>query len=150
MFSNFEVFPNKGLSDLTFGTDMVSFVAKYGEPEEVQNFDDDEELNTTVLHYWKEGISAFFFGLSGPILAGIEIDHPETTLFGEKILGLSEEELISFMKKHGYENFETDFEDADKRLSYDVGMMDFFFRDGKMIYMNFGVLIDEYGNIEAV
>ncbi len=54
------------------------------------------------------------------------------------------------MKQNGYENFETDFEDADKRLSYDVGMMDFFFRDDKLIYMNFGVLVDEDGNIETV
>ena len=150
MLSRFEIFPNKGLGDLAFGTDMVSFVDKYGEPEEVQNFDDDEELRTTVLHYWKEGISVFFVGLSGPILAGVEIDHQYASLFDKKILGISEKELISFMKQHGYENFETDFEDADKRLSYDVGMMDFFFRDDKLIYMNFGVLVDEEGNIETV
>lgn len=150
MLSNFEIFPNKGLGNLSFGTDMESFVANYGEPEEVQNFDDDEELSTTVLHYWKNGLSAFFVGLSGPILAGIEIDHTETSLFNKKILGITEEELVAFMKQHGYKNFETDFEDSDKRLSYDVGMMDFFFRNNKLIYMNFGVLVDEDGNIETV
>jgi hypothetical protein len=150
MLSNFEIIPNKGLDGLLFGTDIESFVNKYGEPEEVQNFDEDEELNTTVLHYWKEGFSAFFVGYSAPILAGIEIDHPETSLFGTKILGLSEEELVQFMKEHDYTNYETDQEDTDKRLSYDVGMMDFFFRDNKLIYMNFGVLVDEDGNIEAV
>jgi len=150
MLANFEIIPNKGLGGLLFGTDIESFVNKYGEPEEVQNFDEDEELNTTVLHYWKEGFSAFFVGFSSPILAGIEIDHPKTSLFGKKILGLNEEELVQFMKEHDYTNYETDQEDTDKRLSYDVGMMDFFFRDNKLIYMNFGVLVDEDGNIEAV
>lgn len=150
MRSNFEIFPNKGLGNLSFGTDMESFVATYGEPEEVQNFDDDEELSTTVLHYWKDGISAFFVGLSDPVLAGLEIDHPESSLFNKKIIGIEEEELVNYMKQHGYNNFETDFEESDKRLSYDVGMMDFFFRDNKLIYMNFGVLVDEDGNIEAV
>jgi len=150
MLSNLEIFPNKGLGNLNFGVNMESFVADFGEPEEVQNFDDDEELSTTVLHYWKEGLSAFFVGLSGPILAGLEIDHPDVRLFNKKILGITEEELIDFMKQNGYKNFEIDFEDSDKRLSYDVGMMDFFFRNNKLIYMNFGVLVDENGNIETV
>lgn len=150
MVSKFEVFPNKGYGEMLFGTDMVSFVSKYGEPEEVQNFDDDEELSTTVLHYWKEGFSCFFVGLSRPILAGVETDHPDTSLFGKKVLNLSEEDFVAFMKENGLENYEIDFEDADKRLSFDVGMLDFFFRDNKLIYMNFGVLVDEDGNIETV
>lgn len=150
MLKNFDIFPNKGLGELEFGMDMESFVAKFGEPEEVQNFDEDEELNTTVLHYWKEGISAFFVGFSAPILAGVEIDHPDLSFFDKKILGISEDELVTYMKEHGFENYETDFEDADKRLSYDVGMMDFFFRENKLIYMNFGVLVDENGVIETV
>lgn len=150
MLASFEIKPNKGLGDLKFGTDIESFVNKYGEPEEVQNFDEDEELNTTVLHYWKDGFSAFFVGFSAPVLAGIEIDHPDTTLFGSKVLGMSKDELIGFMKENGYTNYETDKEESDKRLSYDVGMMDFFFRDNKLIYMNFGVLVDEDGNIEPV
>ena len=147
---NFNIYPNKGLGELEFGIDMESFVSKYGEPEEVQSFDEDEELDTTILHYWKSGISAFFVGYSAPVLAGVEIGHPDTSLFNKKIIGLSEDELINLMKQHGYENFETDLEDTDKRLSYDVGMMDFFFRDKKLIYMNFGVLVDENGNIETV
>jgi len=60
MLTNFDIYPNKGLGELEFGTDIESFVSRYGEPEEVQNFDEDEELDTTVLHYWKNGISAFF------------------------------------------------------------------------------------------
>lgn len=150
MPSDFEINPNKGLGTLAFGTDIGSFVNRYGEPEEVQNFDDDEELNTTVLHYWKGGFSAFFVGQTKPILAGVETDHPDTRLFNKKILGISEAELVNLMKEHNFNNYETDFEDADKRLSYDVGMMDFFFRDDKLVYMNFGVLVDENGNIQTV
>lgn len=150
MFSNFTIHPNKGIGTVAFGTDMEEFVATYGEPEEVQNFDDDEELNTTVLHYWNKGVSAFFVGLSKPVLAGIETDHPDTTLLDKKIIGMTEEQLKELMKANGYENFEVDFEESDKRLSYDVGMMDFFFREGNLIYMNFGVLVDDQGNIEPV
>jgi hypothetical protein len=150
MLSSFEIIPNKGLGELHFGTDIETFVNKYGEPEEVQNIEEDEALNTTILHYWKDGFSAFFVGFSAPILAGIEIDHPDATLFDKKILGMTEEELIDLMKKHGFKNFETELEETDKRLSYDVGMMDFFFRENLLIYMNFGVLVDENGEIETV
>jgi hypothetical protein len=39
---------------------MDSFVEKYGEPEEVDTIDEDEELDTMILHYWKQGFSLFF------------------------------------------------------------------------------------------
>jgi len=150
MLSSFEIKPNKGLGELTFGTDIESFVNKYGEPEEVQNIEDDEALNTTILHYWEYGFSAFFVGSSAPLLAGIEVDHPDATLFGKEIMGMTEDELIGFMKENGYTNFEKEQEETDKRLSFDVGMMDFFFRQNLLVYMNFGVLVDEDGNIEEI
>ena len=147
---NFEIKPNEGCGEIVFETEMEPFVKQMGEPEEVENFDDDEELNTTLLHYWKMGVSIFFVGLSKQILAGIELDNPDAVLFGEKIIGKSEEEIISLMKQNGNVEFETETEMGDKRLSFDIGMMDFFFRDEKLIYMNFGVLVDENGNIEKV
>jgi hypothetical protein len=148
--ANLEIKPNEGCGDILFGTEMEPFVKQMGEPEEVENFDDDENLNTTLLHYWKAGVSIFFVGLSTQVLAGIELDSPDTILYGEKIMGKSEEEIITLMKKNGNSEFETENEMGDKRLSFDVGMMDFFFRDGKLVYMNFGVLVDEDGNIEKV
>jgi hypothetical protein len=61
-----------------------------------------------------------------------------------------EPEIIDLMKKHGYTAFETEAEDKDKRLSYEVSMMDFFFREGKLVYMNFGVFVDDNGKIEVI
>jgi hypothetical protein len=151
MLSNFEIKPNKGLGELEFGMKMDKFIDTYGEPEEIDSFDDDEELNTTVLHYWTKGISIFFVGLYTQILAGIETDHPDTSLFGKKIMNLTEEEIIELMKNNGESHFEVEVEkDKDKMLSYDLSMMDFFFRDDKLVYMNFGVLVDEQGKIDTV
>lgn len=151
MLSNYEIKPNKGLGELEFGMKMDKFIDTYGEPEEIDSFDDDEELNTTVLHYWTKGISIFFVGLYTQILAGIETDHPDTSLFGKKIMNLPEEEIVELMKNNGESHFEVEVEkDKDKMLSYDLSMMDFFFRDDKLVYMNFGVLVDEQGKIETV
>ncbi len=52
---------------------------------------------------------------------------PKQELYGEKIMGKSEDEIISLMKQNGNSEFETETEMEDKRLSFDVGMMDFFF-----------------------
>ncbi|RLD48843.1 MAG: hypothetical protein DRI88_02145 [Bacteroidetes bacterium] len=151
MLSNYEIKPNKGLGELEFGMEMDQFIDAFGKPEEIDSFDDDEELNTTVLHYWTQGFSIFFVGLVTQILAGIETDHPETTLYGEKIMNLTEDGIVELMKNNGHTHYEVEIEEEkDRRLSYDYSMIDFFFRDGKLVYMNFGVLVDEQGNIETV
>ena len=148
--SDFEIKPNVGLGELTFGTEMKPFIKQVGEPEEIENIDEDEEMNTTVLHYWKTGCSVFFVGLSDQVLAGIETDHPDVNLFGEKIMGRSEDEIVALMKNNGHNDYEIEKEESDKRLSFDISMMDFFFREGKLIYMNFGVFVDDKGQIEKV
>ena len=150
MLNNHEILPKTGLGELTFGIVMDDFIAKYGEPEELDTFDEDEEMNTTLLHYWKSGFSVFFVGLTNQILAGIETDHPDTTLFGAEIMGISEAELNTLMEKNGHSTFEREEEENDIRLSYDFSMMDFFFREGKLIYLNFGVFVDEDGKIDRV
>ena len=148
--SDFEIKPNVGLGELTFGTEMKPFIKQVGEPEEIENIDEDEEMNTTVLHYWNTGYSVFFVGLSDQVFAGIETDHPDVNLFGEKIMGSSEDEIVALMKNHGYNDYEIEKEESDRRLSFDISMMDFFFRKGKMVYMNFGVFVDDKGQIEKV
>ncbi len=156
MFSNFKVFPNKGFGDVEFGIDMDTFVEKYGEPEEIDNIDEDEDLNTSILHYWNKGYSLFFVGLATPILAGVESDNPETELFGEKIMGKSKDDIIELMAKNGskeYDEAEEELvgeDDKDLRVSFEESMLDFFFRDDKLVYMNFGVYVDEEGKIDYV
>jgi hypothetical protein len=147
---DFEINPNAGLGPITFGTKMEPFIREYGEPDELENIDEDEVMNTTILHYWEKGLSIFFVGLEDQLLAGIETDHPDALLFGEKIMGRPESEIVDLMKKNGHKSFETETEDKDKRLSFDISMMDFFFRGGNLVYMNFGVFVDDEGNIETV
>lgn len=148
--NNYKISPSLGLAELEFGILMDQFIAQFGEPEELDTFDEDEQMNTTLLHYWKAGFSVFFVGLTHQVLAGIETDHPETSLFGSKIMGMAEADLIRLLKENGHNTFEREVEDNDIRLSYDFSMMDFFFREGKLVYMNFGVFLNENGEIERV
>ena len=155
MLSNYKIIPNTGYGNINFGSDMGNFVEKYGEPEEVDSIDEGDDFSTTVLHYWKEGVSIFFIGTANPVLAGIETDHHESELFDVKIMGKTKDDIIALMKEKGYSNFETEDEEysgngdeKDLRISYEHSMMDFFFRDNLLVYMNFGVMVDENGNID--
>jgi len=156
MLINYKVLPNKGFGDVEFGIEMDTFVEKYGEPEEVDTIDEDEELDTMILHYWEKGLSLFFVGLTNPILAGVEFDHQDTELYGEKLMGMSKENVIALMEKNGHNDYDEGSEevvgenDNDIRVSYDESMMDFFFRDNQLVYMNYGVLVDDNGKIEKV
>ncbi|PLX11605.1 MAG: hypothetical protein C0598_07850 [Marinilabiliales bacterium] len=150
MLSENTIKPNEGYGKIKFGMDMDELAKLVGEPEEIVSFDDDEELNIVVLHYWEQGFSVFMDGNTSQVVAGIETDNPDAELYGTKIIGMPEDKVVEFMKKHGHNNFDIDMEDADKRYSFDEGMMDFFFVEGKLEYMNFGVLVDEEGNVETV
>ena len=157
MLSSYKITPNVGYGDIKFGIDMDSFVEKYGEPEDIDSIDNGDDYNTTVLHYWKGGFSIFFVGTANPVLAGIETDHTESVLQGTNIMGETKEEIIALMKKNGQNTYESEDEeysenddDKDLRISYEYSMMDFFFRDNLLVYMNFGVMVDENGNVEKM
>ncbi len=156
MLSNYKIIPNTGFGGVEFGIEMDTFVEKYGEPEEIDTIDEDEELNTMILHYWDKGFSLFFVGLSNPILAGVETDHPDSELYGEKIIGKSKEQILALMEANGHTDHDEGSDetvgknDKDLRVSFEESMMDFFFRDGALVYMNFGVFVDDDGNIEKV
>lgn len=156
MLSTYEIKPDVGLGKIKFGTQMNKFITVFGKPDEIDEIDEmddvdeDGDMHTTLLHYWDKGFSMFFVGLTAQILAGIETDHPEVNLFGKKIMGMHRDDLEKLMKSKGYSYYETENNNNDVRLSYDVSMMDFFFRDDKLVYMNFGVLVNDNGRIEPV
>ncbi len=104
MLSNYKITPNLGFDEIKFGIDLDSFVEKYGEPEDIDSIHEDEEFSTTVLHYWKDGVSIFFVGTVNPVLAGVETDHPEAELYGEKIMDRTKEDIVSLMKKTGIQS----------------------------------------------
>jgi len=146
--------PNIGYGEIKFGEMMDAFVEKYGEPEEIDTIGEDDEFATTVLHYWNQNISLFFVGVSNPVIAGIETDHEDSSIFGEKIIGKSKEDIIALMKKNGLTSYDVgddEFESEEiVRVSYEESMIDFFFQNNSLVFMNFGVMVDDNGNIEKV
>lgn len=147
MISSYEIIPKVGLGDLKFGMDMEKVVSELGEPEEVDNFESEEEMNAVLLHYWEKGVSLFFEGHTRQVVAGIETDHPDAKLYGEYVIDMTENEVIDLMKRNGYEDFDKEPEDIEVRLSYEEEMIDFYLKKGKVAFVNWDVIVDEDGNL---
>ena len=144
-----EIKPKEGFGEIKFGESSDHITAILGEAEEVEIIEDDDEFNTIILNYWEEGISAFFEGVENSVLSCLETDIPESTLFGKKVFDLDEEQIITLMEEHGFEVAESEEdEEGERRISYDDALIDFFFHEGELIAVNWGVLVNEAGEIE--
>lgn len=144
-----DIKPKDGFGELKFGIGSKEVISVLGEPEEIESIQDDDDFNTTILNYWETGISAFFEGTDKSVLSCFETDIEESTLFGKQVFELSESQLIDLMKEQGFELAEKEDEpDGERRLSYDDALIDFFFHEGGLVAVNWGVLVNEQGEIE--
>jgi hypothetical protein len=144
-----DIKPLAGCGVLRFGQTIDDVVALLGDAEEIDQIDEDDMMNTVILHYWERGISVFFEGVDKSVVSCIETDNPDSVLFGTKVFGLSMEKLIALMKKNGYENHEIEVEEGENRISFEDGLIDFFYDGEEMLAISLGVLINEKGEIET-
>lgn len=146
-----EINPKIGLGELKFGETSEKIISYLGEAEEIEDIEDDDEFNTVILNYSNQGILAFFEGVEKSVLSCIETENENVSLFGKKIFEMNEAAIIELMKGNGYNEIETSVdEDGEKRLSFDDAMMDFFFIDDELFAVNWGVLVNDQGEIEEI
>jgi hypothetical protein len=144
-----EIVPKIGLGQIRFGEISEKVISILGQPEDIENIEDVDSFNTVVLYYWEKGITVFFEGKEKSVVSCLETENPDSTLFGKSIFDMTEEDIIALMKEKGYEVEEIENETSgERRVSYDDAMIDFFFEAGDLVAVNWGVLINEKGEIE--
>ena len=140
--------PLKGYGSLKFGQTIQEVVALLGDAEEIDEIDEDDMMNTVILHYWELGISVFFEGIEKSVVSCIETDNMDAELFGVKVFDIGKDETIDLMKANGFTDYELELEEGENRLSFEEGLIDFFYADDELIAVSWGVLINENGEIE--
>ncbi|MCD4772118.1 MAG: hypothetical protein K8R41_01895 [Bacteroidales bacterium] len=146
-----EIKPKIGFGELNFGETSENIITYLGEAEEMEDIEDDDEFNTVILNYSNQGILAFFEGVEKSVLSCIETENENVSLFGKMIFEMNEAEITELMKENGFNEIETGVdEDGEKRLSFDDAMTDFFFIDDELVAVNWGVLINDQGEIEEI
>ena len=146
-----DINPKVGFGELKFGHTIEEIIALMGEAEDVEDIQDDEEFNTVIMNYWENGFSVFIEGNGAErsIASCFETDNIEATIFGKEIFKMNQDEITELMKANGYSEIDTETEETGEfRLSFEDGLIDFFFEDGELNAVNWGVLVNEHGEIE--
>jgi hypothetical protein len=146
-----DIVPKAGYGEIHFGETSEKVITYIGQPEDVENIEDVDGFSTVVLYYWDLGVTVFFEGREKSVVSCIETENPESFMFGKKIFEMSEEDIVSLMESYKYEVAEIEMETTgERRVSYDDAMIDFFFSEGDLIAVNWGVLVNERGEIEEM
>ena len=81
------------------------------------------------------------------VVASISTKNEDATLFGERIYDMNRTEIVEMMKRNGYKEFEMEEQDGDTCIIYDELMLDFYFIDGELVDVLWGVIVDAHGNV---
>ncbi len=147
---NLVIEPLKGYGDIKFGMSIEEIISIFGEPsnnEELEPIIEENENYSILYDYDDEGLSVCFEGITKTIVASISTCNEDATLFGERIYDMDRNQIIDLMRRNGYKEFDEEEQEGDTCLIYDELMMDFYFNEGELIDVVWGVLVDSQGNI---
>lgn len=147
-----DICPKVGFGEAKFGEPMESLVEFLGHPEDIEDLEDADEFPTIVLHYWDEKITVFIEGIEKQVISCFESDNDQSLLFGRWVFTLKEEGIKTLMLENGYQVIDEGIEEwGEKRLTFEDGMIDFFFdKEGSLVSVNWGVLVNDKGEIEDI
>lgn len=132
----------KGLNEVPFGATAEETSKYFGDPTEIEVLEKDleEDPDTELWYYDDQSFSLFFEGDPDLVLTSIEINNQEATLFGKKIFGMSEDQIIALMKDNGFNEMYTEDEEwGEKLLSFEDALIDFYFEDEKLVTVNWSI-----------
>lgn len=146
---DFTIMPLKGYGEIPFGMTLDETVKLLNMPNYYEELGDMEETGNRSIYYEYEDIQTniYFEGVTKSVVACFETENEEATLFGENVFDLDKEAIIGLMKANGFKELEEETEDDELRVSFEDGMIDFFFEDDMLMAVSWGVLVDEQGDI---
>ena len=130
---SFEIIPTVGWGEITLGMKLDKLMQILGLPDNTECINDSPFPETKILSYYEKGVY-LFFNTNDQQLNLIEIDSPETLLWGENIFSLNEKSIIELFKKNGFLNPEIELHEmGEKRYSYDAIGLDLFFENNVLV-----------------
>ncbi len=145
-----EILPLKGFGELAFGQTIGETVQQLGTAEEIDEMDGEDGMNTVILHYWDLGMSIFFEGIEKSVISCFETDNPDSVLFGHRVFEMNQDQIMKIMHDNGFHTVEKELEEGETRLTFDDGLIDFFFAKNELVAVSWGVLVNSRGEIEII
>lgn len=146
---NFIIEPLKGFGDIPFGMPLDDAVKELGMPNYYEELSDMEETGNRSIYYEYEDLATniYFEGITKSVAACFETENDKSVLFGTKVFDLNLSQVIELMRENGFSELDEEDEDGEHRISFEDGMIDFFFDGETMTAVSWGVLVDDQGNI---
>ncbi|RIJ37639.1 hypothetical protein [Pontibacter oryzae] len=134
----------KGLGKIKFGLTMEEVEELLGEPEEVEESDEEDEFEHQAWNYWEDGYSLYFDKEDDYRLSCIETANREVQIWGERIFEMSRAQIIQLFADNDITNpEEEEAETGETRISFEKEMIDLYFDEDQLIAINFGVFIND-------
>ncbi len=140
---NLIIEPLKGYGDIKFGMSIDEVVKVLGVPSNLEELDpiiEGNESSSILYDYDDLALSICFEGTDKMLVSSISTSDEDATLFGEKIYEMNRKQVIDLMKKNGYRDFDEEEQEGDTCLIYDELMLDFYFNEGELIDVVWGVI----------
>ena len=146
---DFTIMPLKGYGEIPFGMTLDETVKLLNKPNYFEELGDMEETGNRSIYYEYESLhtNIYFEGVTKSVVACFETENEDATLFGKKVFELKKADIVKLMKDNGFKEQEEENEDEELRVSFEDGMIDFFFAEDVLMAVSWGVLVDEQGNI---
>lgn len=134
----------KGLGEIEFGFSTDDVQRRLGKPDEAETLDPGTE-STVMWFYVNKRLQIIFQTLATneiKCVTQLTSSHPAATLWGERIIGCPENEILALFKAHNYEGFtvasETVGEQRYKSLRQESSRISLDFRDGVLQHILWG------------
>ena len=140
---NLIIEPLKGYGDIKFGMSIDEVVGIFGTPsnhEELDPIIEGNEISSILYDYDDIAVSVCFEGTDKLQVSSISTINEDAILFGEKIYDMNRNQVIELMKKNGYKEYDEEEQEGDTCLIYDELMLDFYFNEGELIDVVWGVI----------
>ncbi|HOB27711.1 MAG TPA: hypothetical protein PKJ07_06185 [Bacteroidales bacterium] len=132
----FEVIPLEGSNLFKFGDSQDAVLEILGEPEDIEKYEEEDDEPVTSIWFYEDNISLFFDEIDDDYYAlkGIESSFPDTYFKGNKVIGLSYNDLKKLLNDAGYNKFDEEIEEwGEKRVSIEDDMVDFYLEDDEVV-----------------
>lgn len=129
----------QGDNTLWFGLKERKVIEIYGSPDKIYKVDD----GARHYQYFDRRLDLQFAPEDGDRLDWIEVHHPEASLFGERLIGRPQLDVVDFVSEkiistpevEDYGNFETFF--------FEPEWLELQFEFGQLTCINFGVFLGD-------
>ncbi|MEA3505109.1 MAG: hypothetical protein U9R32_07930 [Bacteroidota bacterium] len=137
-----------GYGEINFGVSIPDVIDVLHEPDYTEELDGGDEGQLSIVYmYYSIDLVAFFEGFGEKLLSILETKDKESTLFGKAIFKMNESEIVDMMRANGFNELDTEIMIwGGKRVTFEDGNIDFFFNEGNLDTVSWGVLILDDGS----